>query len=96
MEVFIDDVLVYKLIGNSTQQRGTKSFNINQLLLTSGTHEIKVRMYPKYGLPLFNNINPLVNLTFFHYENSNFKDQIYFDDMGGSSGIELSSSNERV
>ncbi|PQL92362.1 PH domain-containing protein [Apibacter adventoris] len=96
LEVLIDDVLLYKLTGDITKQEGSKSFNldINQLLLTSGTHEIKIRMYPKYGLPLFNNINPLVNLTFFHYENSNFKDQIYFDDMGGSSGIELSASNE--
>ncbi len=98
-EIFIDDVLLYKFLEENSNIRGTiiVDCNINPLLLTSGTHEIKVRMYPKKNISLFEkDAGTILSLIFSHYKADDFrymaKDN---DNLGRHNGIEISQDNER-
>lgn len=55
-QVFVKDVLLLKIMGEITKKGGrgvTGSFDINQLMLIIGLHEVKVWMCPVYGLNVF-------------------------------------------
>jgi hypothetical protein len=64
-EVYVDDVLLYNFKGEASQHQGGAigAHEINPLLLTSGTHEVKVRMYPALGQNIFGDAGGL-NLIF--------------------------------
>ncbi|HEX8357745.1 MAG TPA: hypothetical protein VF610_10045, partial [Segetibacter sp.] len=89
-EVFIDDVLLLRMMGPITQNGGgiTGAHDINQLLLTSGKHEIKVRMYPKFGKQIFGD-EGYVNLKFYYFLQERFKNHIYYNDMNAHNGIHI-------
>jgi hypothetical protein len=95
-EAFVDDVLLYKEMGESTKKGGgvSTNFDINQLLLTSGTHEIKIRMYPKYNEPVFGE-GGYVGLTFSYFKNRDLKTKEYNLNMNGENGMDLDQSNEQ-
>lgn len=66
-EVYIDDVLLTNFKGEMARKGGVTGGHItNSLLLTSGIHEIKVRMYPPYGDKVFK-IGAAVGLVFQHF-----------------------------
>lgn len=77
-EVYVDDVLLYNFKGEASQHQGGAigAHEINPLLLTSGTHEVKVRMYPALGQNIFGDAGGL-NLIFFHYPYPNLKQVTY-------------------
>lgn len=87
-EIFVDDVLLFKAMGEITKGGGgiSGSYDINQLLLTSGRHEVKVRMYPKQ--PLFGE-EGYVNLTFSHFKDRDLRTERYNLEMNGKNGIHL-------
>ncbi|TRX30903.1 hypothetical protein FNW52_19510 [Flavobacterium sp. ZT3R18] len=95
-EAFVDDVLLYKKMGESTKKGGgvSTNFDINQLLLTSGTHEIKIRMYPKYNEPVFGE-GGYVGLTFSYFKNRDLQTKEYNLNMNGASGMDLDQSTEQ-
>lgn len=96
-EVFVNDVLLFKTMGEITKNGGgiTGSYDINQLMLTSGTHEVKVRMYPMYDLQLFDQYTPYMDLTFSYFKDRDLKTTKYNKKMNGHNGIELSQSNQQ-
>ncbi|WP_062054645.1 hypothetical protein [Aquimarina longa] len=96
-EVFVDDVLLLKLMGPITARRGgmTGDHDINQLLLTSGTHEIKVRMYPRYGVEVFPKGEGQMKLTFSHFRDRNLKTVTYNNQMNGHNGIVINQSDKQ-
>ncbi|TRX30902.1 hypothetical protein FNW52_19505 [Flavobacterium sp. ZT3R18] len=95
-EVFVDDVLLYKMMGESTKNGGgiNGDQDINQLLLTSGTHEIKVRLYPQYGKSVFGEGGGM-GLTFSYFKNRDLSTMEYNLGMRGADGIDLNQSNEQ-
>lgn len=96
-EVFVNDVLLYKEMGQSTKNGGgiNGDFDINQLLLTSGLHEIKVRMYPKYNDPVFGEGAGAVGLTFSYFKNRDLRTMQYNLQMRGKNGITLDQDVEQ-
>jgi hypothetical protein len=95
-EIFIDDVLLFKLMGELTKD-GTGingDYDINQLLLTSGSHEIKVRMYPEYKKLVFGE-GGYTGLTFSYFKNRDLTTMQYNEEMRGKDGINLDQSNEQ-
>jgi len=96
-EVFVNDVIVIKVMGEITKSGGgiTGSHDINQLMLTSGSHEIKVRMYPMHGLAVFDENAPITKFTFSHFKNRDLRTKKYFEDMNGYNGIELSTFDKQ-
>ncbi|HCN49200.1 MAG TPA: hypothetical protein DIT10_08905 [Chryseobacterium sp.] len=94
-EVYIDDVLLYNFKGEASQHQGGAigAHEINPLLLTSGTHEVKVRMYPALGQNIFGDAGGL-NLIFFHYPYPNLKQVTYNAAMNGEEGIFLDQQKE--
>jgi hypothetical protein len=96
-EIFVDDVLLFKLMGEPTKNGGgtTGDFDINQLMLTSGTHEVKVRLYPKYGLALFQNGPGSIDLTFSYFKNRDLRTIMYNEQMRGKDGIWLNQGDEQ-
>ncbi|TRX30904.1 hypothetical protein FNW52_19515 [Flavobacterium sp. ZT3R18] len=95
-EIFIDDVFLTKFIENGTTKRGgyTGNIDLNHLLLTSGTHEIKVLMYPKYGKKIFDT-KGILNIKLYYYLKNNFKENFYTTQLNANNGIELSQSSEQ-
>ncbi|MDX6181060.1 hypothetical protein SGQ44_02760 [Flavobacterium sp. Fl-77] len=88
-EIYIDDVLLTNFKGEMAREGGITGGHItNFLLLTSGTHEIKVRMYPPYGKDVFK-IGAAVGLTFQHYRDGDFRTTVYDEKMRGEDGIIL-------
>ncbi|MFK7079580.1 hypothetical protein V3470_14160 [Flavobacterium oreochromis] len=89
-EIFVDDVLLFKLMGDVTKNGGgvTGDYDINQLLLTSGKHEVKVIMYPRFGKQLFGR-EGYVNLTFSSFKDRNLKTIKYYEDMNQNNGIHI-------
>ncbi len=87
-ELFVDDVLLFKIMGEVTKNGGgiTGAYDINQLLLKSGKHEVKVRMYPKYGENIFGE-EGYVNMKFYYFNRNKFKIKYYYNDMNGHNGI---------
>ncbi|PQL92363.1 hypothetical protein C4S77_06740 [Apibacter adventoris] len=84
-------------MGEITKNGGGINNNndINQLLLTSGTHEVKVRIYPKYGLTVFDEYTPNIGLEFSYFKNRDLRTKQYNEAMKGSNGIELSSFDQQ-
>lgn len=88
-EVYINDVLLTNFKGEMARKGGVTGGHItNFLLLTSGTNEIKVRMYPPYGEKVFK-IGAAVGLVFQHFRDGNFKTTVYDEKMRGKDGIIL-------
>ncbi|MBE8725688.1 hypothetical protein [Flavobacterium hungaricum] len=88
-EVYINDVLLTNFKGEMARKGGITGGHItNFLLLTSGTNEIKVRMYPPYGDKVFK-IGAAVGLVFQHFRDGNFKTTVYDEKMRGKDGIIL-------
>jgi hypothetical protein len=89
-EVFVDDVLLLKVMGEVTKGGGGISADndINQLLLTSGVHEVKVRMYPKLNNPTFGEEGYL-NLKFSYFTRETFKKPVYNESMNAHNGIHI-------
>ncbi|MFZ4929857.1 hypothetical protein [Chryseobacterium sp. Mn2064] len=94
-EVYVDDVLLYNFKGEASQHQGGAigAHEINPLLLTSGTHEVKVRMYPALGQNVFGDAGGL-NLIFFHYPYPDLKKVTYNPAMNGAEGIFLDQQKE--
>jgi len=95
-EVFVDDVLLLRIMGPITKSGGgiTGDHDINQLLLTSGEHDIKVMMYPKFEQAFFGE-EGYVNLTFSHFTRETFKKPVYFSDMNANNGIHIDQSEKQ-
>lgn len=95
-EIFVDDVLLFKIMGEVSKNGGgiTGSYDINQLMLSSGNHEVKVRMYPKYGKKIFGK-EGYVNMTFSHFKNRDLRTEQYIDKMNGHNGIEINQSSKQ-
>ncbi|MBE5320498.1 hypothetical protein IM793_15130 [Pedobacter sp. MR2016-19] len=95
-EVFVDDVLLLRIMGPITQNGGGISgdHDINQLLLTSGKHEVMVRMYPKFKQTVFGE-EGYVNLKFSHFTRETFKKPIYFSDMNAHNGVHIDQSEKQ-
>lgn len=95
-EVFVDDVLLLRIMGEVTQNGGgiTGDYDINQLLLTSGKHEITVRMYPKFNQSIFGD-EGYVNLKFSHFTRETFKKPTYFSDMNAHNGIHIDQKDKQ-
>jgi hypothetical protein len=89
-EIFVDDVLLLKIMGEITKRGGgiNGDYDINQLMLTSGKHEVKVRMYPKHGQAVFGE-EGYVNLTFSYFKNRDLRTMQYNEAMKGINGIHL-------
>lgn len=94
-EVYIDDVLLYNFKGEATKNQGGAigSHDINPLLLSSGLHEVKVRLYPSYGDLVFGDGGG-INLVFFQYPYPNLKQVTYNENMNGEEGIFLDQQKE--
>jgi len=88
-ELFIDDVLLLKVVGEITENGGgiTGGYDINQLILTSGTHEVKLRLYPQYGLNVFQKDVGGINLIFEYFKDRDLRTLVYNENMGGENGI---------
>jgi len=95
-EVFVDDVLLLRIMGEVTQNGGgiTGDYDINQLLLTSGKHEVIVRMYPKFNQSVFGD-EGYVNLKFSHFTRETFKKPTYFGDMNAHNGIHIDQKDKQ-
>ncbi|NRS87181.1 hypothetical protein HNQ02_000081 [Flavobacterium sp. 7E] len=88
-EVYVNDVLLTSFKGEMARRGGITGGHItNFLLLTSGTNEIKVRMYPRFGDKVFKG-GAAVNLIFQHFRNGDFRTTIYDEEMRGEDGILL-------
>lgn len=96
-EVFVNDVILFKAFGDITKNGAgiTGAHDINQLMLTSGKHEVKVRMYPKYGMPLFDEVGGYLELNLSHFRDRDLRTVEYSQDMNGHNGIELSRSDKQ-
>ncbi len=96
-EVFVNDVLLMKLMGPITETGGgmTGDYDINQLMLTSGTHEVKVRIYPKHGVEVFPKGEGQIKLTFSHFRDRNLKTVTYNQELNGHNGIQISQSDKQ-
>lgn len=94
-EVLVNDVLLYNFKGEASKNQGgaTGMHEINPLLLTSGTHEIKVRIYPAYGEKLLSG-GGSVGLIFQYFPFNNIKNITYNSSANGSSGILLDQEKE--
>ncbi|WP_237276253.1 hypothetical protein [Tenacibaculum ovolyticum] len=88
-EAYINDVLIYRMIGNTTN--GGAGINgdipINQYLLFSGVHEIKIRMYPADNKSFFGKKGFLS--TDFSYFILDLNDIVYNEKMGGREGLSI-------
>jgi hypothetical protein len=95
-EIFIDDVFLTKFLENGKTRSGgfTGNIDLNNLLLTSGTHEIRVLLYPEYGKNKFET-EGVLNLKLYYYLKNNFKEAFYTSQFNGNNGVELSQSNEQ-
>ncbi|MDX6181061.1 hypothetical protein SGQ44_02765 [Flavobacterium sp. Fl-77] len=95
-EIYIDDVLLTNFKGEAAKGQGGRigSEQLNPLLLTSGTHEIKVRMYPSYGKKVFGP-GGAIALCFYHYRDGDLRTMIYNEKMRGEDGIWLDQDNEQ-
>jgi hypothetical protein len=95
-EVFVDDVLLFKIMGEFTKDGAgiNGDYDINQLLLTSGGHEIKVRMYPKYKKTFFGEEGN-TQLAFSYFKNRDLNTVQYNEKLNGSFGINLNQSDEQ-
>ncbi len=96
-EVFVNDVILFKVFGEITKNGAgvTGAHDINQLLLTSGEHEVKVRMYPKYGLTVFDEVGGYLDLTFSYFRDRDLRTVQYNQEMNGLNSIELSDSDKQ-
>lgn len=96
-EVFVNDVLLLKAMGEITKDGAgiNGDFDINQLMLTSGQHEVEVRLYPQYGQAIFDDFGGFMNLTFSHFKNRDLRTKQYYNTMNNHSGIELSSDDQQ-
>lgn len=95
-EVFVDDVLLFKLMGDVTQNGGgiNGDYDINQLLLSSGKHEVKIRMYPKYGKQVFDKEGN-VQMIFSYFKNRDLRTMNYNAEMNGHNGINIDQLTEQ-
>ncbi|WP_281991303.1 hypothetical protein [Aquimarina aggregata] len=96
-EVFVNDVSLFKLMGPITKGGGgaTGAHDMNQLLLTSGEHEVRVLMYPRHGLQIFPTKEGYMGLEFYYFLNRDLRTKRYNEKMNGNNGIELSQSDEQ-
>ncbi|TDW50128.1 hypothetical protein EV144_102563 [Flavobacterium sp. 270] len=94
-EVYIDDVFLMNFKGEITKGHGgiNGGYQTNPLLLTSGIHEIKIRIYPAYGDAFFD--EGAIGLTFQHYRDGDLRTMVYDEKMRGIDGIRLDISNEQ-
>lgn len=95
-EVYIDDVFLMNMKGEATKGQGgiTGGYQINPFLLTSGTHEIKIRIYPAYGQKVFGP-GGSIELLFQHYKDGDLRTMVYDEKMGGRDGIRLDQDHEQ-
>lgn len=95
-EIFVDDVTLFKIMGDVTKDGAgvTGDYDINQLILTSGKHEVKVRMYPKYGKQLFGE-EGYVNMEFSFFKNRDLRTMQYNNAMNGANGIHIDQSKKQ-
>ena len=89
-EVFVNDVLLFKLMGDLTNNGAGVSggHDINQLMLTSGIHEVKIRMYPKYGQLSFG-VEGYVGLTPSYFKDRDLRTMVHDEKMGGHFGLDI-------
>jgi hypothetical protein len=88
-EIYINDVLLTNFKGEIARRGGVTGGHItNSLLLTSGTNEIKVRMYPPYGDQVFKT-GAAIGLVFQHFRDGDFRTTVYDETMRGKDGIIL-------
>ena len=94
-EVYIDDVFLMNFKGEIAKGPGgiTGGYQTNPLLLTSGTHEIKIRIYPAYEDSVFD--EGAIALTFQHYRDGDLRTMVYDEKMGGRDGIRLDQDHEQ-
>ena len=93
-EVYVDDVLITNFKGEMAREGGFNGDNkSNPFLLTSGIHEIKVRMYPPYGKTILG--GAAVGLTFAYFRDGNLKTLVYDEKMRGKDGIQINSDSEQ-
>jgi hypothetical protein len=94
-EVYIDDVFLMNFKGEIAKGPGgiTGGYQTNPLLLTTGIHEVKIRIYPAYGDLFFD--EGAIGLTFQHYRNGDLRTMIYDEKMRGKDGIRLDQSHEQ-
>ncbi len=92
-ELFVNDVLISRTMGEMTKKGGgiTGAVPINQNLLYSGIHEVKLRMYPKYSLPIFDNRGGTVSLDFYYFIDD-LMEKVYNNKMGGQKGLSIGQS----
>lgn len=95
-EILVDDVSLFNLLGDVTKDGSgiNGSYDINQLLLSSGQHEVKVRMYPPFGVPVFGDGGD-VQMVFSSFENRDLRTELFNDSMGGKDGIHLDQLNQQ-
>ncbi|PST83474.1 hypothetical protein C7T94_13000 [Pedobacter yulinensis] len=95
-EVFVDDVLLLRTMGEITRNGGGMNgdHDINQLLLSPGKHEVKVRMYPKFGQPVFGD-EGYVNLKFSHFTRETFRKPVYDPAMNSHNGIQINQADKQ-
>ena len=96
-EVFINDVMLRKFTGPSTKNGSgvTGDYDINQLMLTSGSHEIKVRIYPRYGLKAFPKEEGQMKLVLSHLIDRNLNTVKYSPELKGHNGVIISQSDKQ-
>lgn len=87
-EFYVNDVMVMNFKGEMARTGGFNGDNmINPFLLTSGVHEVKVRMYPPFGKALLG--GAAVGLMFARFKNGDLRTLIYDEKMRGQDGILL-------
>ncbi|NRS87179.1 hypothetical protein HNQ02_000079 [Flavobacterium sp. 7E] len=95
-EIYIDDVLLTNFKGEASKGQGGRigSEQLNPLLLTSGTHEIKVRMYPSFGEKVFGPGGG-IGICFIHYKDGDLRTRVFNEKMRGKDGIRLDQDNDQ-
>lgn len=95
-EVFVDDVLLYKVMGEITQSGGgiSSDNDINQLLLSTGTHELKVRMYPAHGRKVFGREGYL-NFVVSYFKDRDLRTIKFNESLNGHNGIHIDQKDKQ-
>jgi hypothetical protein len=95
-EIFVDDVLLCKMMGRVTQSGGgvATSFDLNPILLTAGTHELKIRIYPAFGREVFGEEGYL-NFQVYHFKDRDLRTQEYNHQLNGHNGIQIDQKNKQ-
>lgn len=92
-EAYVNDVLIYRMLGDVTKGGAgiTGAIPINQNLLFSGEHEIKVRIFPMYGDTVLSN-KIFLGMEFYSFIND-LREKVYNDKMGGKTGVNIDNTD---